>query len=196
MPGWRADLGRVDPRVHDEWARIRRSLSAMGRHLMMRQGNAHSRRRRSSNTFRASAALVLSLALLAQATPAYAHNPFTTLDVRYPGFAARQWSFKSVHIFNGCVEGGDSTPCSSGFDFKVHSGAQIYLSGWQALGTVVKSPTRHWPNSTSVEAIFRFNCPSGHPRYTMRTRGKGGLVHNGVWAWTGFFFSPGRTETC
>ena len=85
---------------------------------MMRQGNAHSRRRRSSNTFRASAALVLSLALLAQATPAYAHNPFTTLDVRYPGFAARQWSFKSVHIFNGCVEGGDSTPCSSGFRFQ------------------------------------------------------------------------------
>jgi hypothetical protein len=43
------------------------------------------------------------MVLLLQSTPAYAHNPFTTLDVRYPAFGARHWSFTSVHIFNGCV---------------------------------------------------------------------------------------------
>lgn len=164
---------------------------------MLKQRNAGARRSPFSSILRATGALIVSLVLLMQATPAYAHNPVSTLDVRYPGFAARQWSFTSVHIFNGCIEGGDSTPCSVGFDFKVHSGGQIYvLGGWQALGTVVKSVTRHWPNSTSVSATKLFDCPSGNPTYTMRTRGKAGLVHNGVWAWTAFFFSPGRTETC
>ena len=128
---------------------------------------------------------------------AYAHNIFTTLDVRQPEFAARHWSFTTVHIANGCVEGGDSTPCSAGFDFKAHSGAQIKQSGeWQAFGTVVKSVKRHWPDSTSVRATKEFDCPSGHPTYTFRTRGTGGIVHNGIWYWTAFFFSPERTETC
>lgn len=77
----------------------------------------------------------------ATVTAAYAHNIFTTLDVRQPEFAAGHWSFTTVHIANGCVEGGDPTPCSAGFDFKAHSGAQIWVSGeWQAFGTIVKSP--------------------------------------------------------
>jgi len=126
-----------------------------------------------------------------------AHNPFTTLDVRYPGFSLGTWSFTSVHIFNGCVEGGDPTPCSVGFDFIVHSGAQINIMGqWSALGQVVKSPVRHWPDRTSVTATFYFSCPSGHPTYTLRTRGKAGVKHNGAWTFTAFFFSASRTETC
>jgi hypothetical protein len=142
------------------------------------------------------AVLVVGIAV-ATVTVAYAHNIFTTLDVRQPEFAAGHWSFTTVHIANGCVEGGDSTPCSAGFDFKAHSGAQIWVSGeWQAFGTIVKSVTRHWPDSTSVRATKGFDCPSGHPTYTFRTRGKGGIVHNGVWYWTAFFFSPSRTETC
>ena len=146
---------------------------------------------------RATVLLMVLVIWTVTAAPALAHNPFTSLDVRYPGFTGTYWSFRSTHYATGCVNGGDPTPCSNGFDFKVHSGAQIKILGdWSALGQVVKSVLRHWPTSTAVSATFYVDCPSGHPTYTMRTRGKGGIVHNGSWYWTAFFFSGGRTETC
>jgi hypothetical protein len=140
---------------------------------------------------------VLTVGLLA--SPANAHNIASSLNVQFPTFFFGDWTFPSTHNIIGCVEGGDPTPCSQGFSFNVWSGAQIKLVGtWTALGSVVKSPALHWPTNNAVTATFFFNCASGDQgkQFTLRTRGKAGVKHNGLWTFTSFSFSAPRTETC
>lgn len=132
-------------------------------------------------------------------SPANAHNIQSSLNVQFPDFFFGDWTFRSTHNIIGCIPGGDPTPCSQGFDFNVWSGAQIKLLGsWVALGSVVKSVVRHWPTNNTVSATFLFNCAPGDvgKQFTLRTRGKAGVKHNGVWTFTAFAFSAQRTETC
>jgi hypothetical protein len=99
----------------------------------------------------------------------------------------------------GCAQVVGSPTCAQGFDFTAHSGAQIRLFGdWTALGHIVRAKVRHYPTNTVASASFVFQCSSADSgkTFTMRTRGKAGIKHNGVWFFTAFQFSDPRTETC
>lgn len=144
------------------------------------------------------AAVVLSIMVLG-VPPASAHSFDTHLQIAYPGFNGWRWSFFTRHTIELCLSVGDSTPCSANTDFRTVSQAQIRFGGtWYTLSSPPATSTRTYPAYSSTARTKFVVCSAdnvGHT-YTLRTLGRGGLKHGGVWYYTPWYHSAARTETC
>lgn len=142
-------------------------------------------------------AVMAVASILILATPASAHQFATTGWVDPPDWDGRTWYFRGHHRIDVCSNTGDSTKCSQGAHFRIYVGAEIWAGYWVSIGEIVTS-TRHYPEYTQTNRTYTLACTSGDAgrTYTMRSRGRAGLQHNGVWQLTGWFYSNSRTHTC
>lgn len=117
----------------------------------------------------------------------------------YPSFLDGYiWDFVGEHVITSCSNVGDSTTCAQGFKFNIWAGAQIRIgSSWTAIGGVNKA-FADYPQKTRVSESFTIYCGPDDvgDSFTFRTRAKGGINHNGTWAFSPWAFSNPRTATC
>lgn len=143
------------------------------------------------------ATLTMMASILSLATPASAHQFATTGWVEPPDWDGRTWYFRGHHRIDACSNSGDSTKCAQGAHFRIYVGAEIWVGYWASIGEIVSS-TRHYPEYKQTNRTYTLACTSGDAgrTYTMRSRGRGGLKHNGVWHLTAWFYNDYRTHKC